>query len=233
MSGMYTQTPAPGASGKFTNSEKLPSPRSGYGSTEIPDLWSAPVQGITIFESSQLSSVSQLGRSHPVSPLRSQISLAQSRDCANVLRNLEIVQTYCTISRLSAQSQDWMHNPEIDAQFPDSKNAQRNLKIAQIPKLHGTSPWLCMEVTPATKVWGLPIRVLHSVSKQKVQPFKLLVIIRLSFHSSPQVCSWPWSYLDGWCHVSRKRVLHSGLSTSRFRREQLCPYWRCRCSVPV
>ena len=40
------------------------------GSREIPDLWSAPVQGNTISESSQLSSVSQLGRSHPVSPLR-------------------------------------------------------------------------------------------------------------------------------------------------------------------
>ena len=90
----------------FTNSEKLPSPLSGYGSREIPDLRSAPVQGITISESSQLSSVSQLRRSHPVSPLRSQIALTQSRDCANVLCNLEIAQTHCAISRLSAQSQD-------------------------------------------------------------------------------------------------------------------------------
>ena len=97
MSGMYTQTPTPGASGKFINSEKLPSPRSGYGSREIPDLWSAPVQGITISEISQLSSVSQLGCSHPVSPLHSQIALAQSRDCANVLCNLKIE---CAISRL-------------------------------------------------------------------------------------------------------------------------------------
>jgi len=40
---------------------------------------------------------------------------AQSRDCVNPLRNLE-----------------------IGAQFPDSKNAQRNLKIAQIPRLRGT-----------------------------------------------------------------------------------------------
>ena len=40
-------------------------------------------------------------------------------------RNLEIAQTYCTISRLGAQ-------------FPDSKNAQCNLKITQIPKLRGT-----------------------------------------------------------------------------------------------
>ena len=108
MSGMYTQTPAPGASGKFANSEKLPSPRSGYGSREIPDLWSTSVQGITVSESSQLSSVSQLGRSHPaVSPLRSQIALALSRDCTSVLRNLEIAQTYCAISRLSAHSRDW------------------------------------------------------------------------------------------------------------------------------
>jgi len=78
MSGMYNQAPAPGASGKFANSDKLPSPRSGYGRREIPDLWSVPVQGITTSESSQLSSVSQLGRSHPVSPLHSQISLVQS-----------------------------------------------------------------------------------------------------------------------------------------------------------
>ena len=106
MSGMYTQTPAPGASGKFANSEKLPSPRSGYGRREIPDVWSAPVQGITISESSQLSSVSQLGRPHPVIPLRSQIALAQSRDFANVLRNSEITQTYCAVSRLAAQTQD-------------------------------------------------------------------------------------------------------------------------------
>ena len=48
-----------------------------------------------------------------ISRLRKRI--VQSRDCANVLRNLE-----------------------IGAQFPDSKNAQRNLEIAQIPKLHGT-----------------------------------------------------------------------------------------------
>jgi len=31
-----------------------------------------------------------------------------------------------------------VHNLEIGAQFPDSKNAQRNLEIAQIPKLRGT-----------------------------------------------------------------------------------------------
>ena len=43
----------------------------------------------------------------PLSPLRSQIALVQSRDCASVLRNLEIAQTYCAISRLSAQSRDW------------------------------------------------------------------------------------------------------------------------------
>ena len=95
MSGMYTQTPAPGASGKFTNSEKLP---LGLGTgTEKSQTCGVPVQGITISESSQLSSVSQLGCSHPVSPLRSQIALAQSRDCANVLRNLKIE---CAISRL-------------------------------------------------------------------------------------------------------------------------------------
>jgi len=31
-----------------------------------------------------------------------------------------------------------VRNLEIGAQFPDSKNAQRNLEIAQIPKLRGT-----------------------------------------------------------------------------------------------
>ena len=37
----------PGTSGRVTNSEKLPSPQSGYGHRETPDLWSAPVQAIT------------------------------------------------------------------------------------------------------------------------------------------------------------------------------------------
>jgi len=87
MSGMYTQAPTPGASGKFANSEKLPSPRSGYGRREIPDLWSAPVQGFTNSESSQLSSVSQLIRSHPVTPLRSQVALMQSSDWHAVLNS--------------------------------------------------------------------------------------------------------------------------------------------------
>ena len=121
MLGMHTQ-PEPGASGKFANLEKLPSPRSGYGRREIPDLWSAPVQGITISESSQLFSVSQLGRSHPVRPLHSQIALAQSRDCINILHRSKIAQMYL----------------EIGTQFQDSENAQRNLEIAQIPRLRGT-----------------------------------------------------------------------------------------------
>ena len=42
-----------------------------------------------------------------------------------------------------------MRNLEIGAQFPDSKNAQRNLEIAQIPKLRGTftqkRAWLWIE----------------------------------------------------------------------------------------
>jgi len=78
-----------------TRRNSLPLGR-GYGRREIPDLWSAPVQGITISESSQLSSISQLGRSHPVSPLRLHIVL-------------KIAQTYCAIPRLTkliAQSQD-------------------------------------------------------------------------------------------------------------------------------
>ena len=33
--------PMPGTSGKFANSEKHPSPQSGYGCRETPDLWSA------------------------------------------------------------------------------------------------------------------------------------------------------------------------------------------------
>jgi len=167
MSAMYTQTPAPGASGMFTNSEKLPSPRSGYGSREIPDLWNAPVQGITISESSQLSSGSQLGRSHPVSPLRSQIALTQSRDCANVLRNLEI------------------------AQFPDSKNAQRNLEIAQIPKLRGTHTYAANEirvVPTQTQPTGIHVNSLRqntykntsiSSSSLSINSISLLFSVRL------------------------------------------------------
>jgi len=35
-----------------------------------------------------------------------------------------------------------VRNLEIDAQFPDSKNAQRNLEIAQIPKLRETHTYV-------------------------------------------------------------------------------------------
>ena len=68
MSGMYTQASAPGASGKFTNSEKLPSPRSGYGLRVILDLWSAPIQGITISESSHHGPIKQ-GQLHSLHSL--------------------------------------------------------------------------------------------------------------------------------------------------------------------
>ena len=50
---------------------------------------------------------------HAISRLRN--AVAQSRDCAALLRNLE-----------------------IGTQFEDSENALRNLEIAHIPKLHGT-----------------------------------------------------------------------------------------------
>ena len=90
MSGMYTQAPTPGASGKFINSEKLPSPQSGYGRREIPYMWSTPVQGITISESSQPSSVSQFGCSHPLAHYVRKLHS----------RNLEIAQMYCAIPRL-------------------------------------------------------------------------------------------------------------------------------------
>ena len=49
----------------------------------------------------------------------------QSWDCAHALCNLEIAHTCYAILRLPAQSRD-------------SENVQRNLKIAQIPRLHGT-----------------------------------------------------------------------------------------------
>ena len=55
---------------------ELPSPRSGYGCRETLEC---PVQGIIISESPQLSSVSQLRHSHPVSLLRSRITLTQSQ----------------------------------------------------------------------------------------------------------------------------------------------------------
>ena len=89
-------------SGKFANSEKLPSPWSGYGHRETPDLWSAPFKGFPNLESSHLSSVCQLRCSHLVIPLRSQIAIEQSRDCANVLQNLRIG---CVISRLARSFQ--------------------------------------------------------------------------------------------------------------------------------
>jgi len=110
-----TQVPHARDFWKFATSEKLPFPRSGYRHRATLDLWSAPVQGITIMESSRRSSVSQLRHSHPVSLLCLQNVLAQSQDCANVL-----------------------HNLKIGIQFPDSENVQHNLEIAQIPRLRGT-----------------------------------------------------------------------------------------------
>ena len=92
-----TQVPHARDFRKFANSKKLPSPQSGYRCRETPNLWSAPIQGFPILESSQLSSVSQLRCSHPVSLWH----------CKLRLRNFKIVQTYCAISGLAAQSQDW------------------------------------------------------------------------------------------------------------------------------
>ena len=57
------------------------------------------------------------------------------------LRDLKISQMYCTIPRLHkcvAQSQNRLRNLEIGTQFRDSENAQCNLEIAQIPRLHKT-----------------------------------------------------------------------------------------------
>ena len=74
---------------------------------------------------------------HPASvPLQ---SLAVSHMAK--VKSSKIVQYVCTISRLCkciAQSQDCLRNLEIGTQFQDSENAQRNLEIAQIPKLRGT-----------------------------------------------------------------------------------------------
>ena len=47
------------------------------------------------------------------------------------VKSSKIVQTYCAISEL-------LRNLEIGTQFRDSKNALRNVEIAQIPKLRGT-----------------------------------------------------------------------------------------------
>ena len=57
------------------------------------------------------------------------------------VKSSKIAQYVCAISRLHkriAQSQDCLRNLEIGTQFQDSKNALRNLEIAQIPKLRGT-----------------------------------------------------------------------------------------------
>ena len=66
--------------------------------------------------------------------------VAQSRHCASVLRNLDIVQVYCAISR--------SHN--YSAQSRDSENAQHNLEIAQIPRLRGTYDNVYMKIANCT-----------------------------------------------------------------------------------
>ena len=63
------------------------------------------------------------------------ISSSQSPDCTSVLHILEIVQDL----------RNFLRNLEIGTQFPDSENAQHNLKIAQIPKLHGTYSYMYMQ----------------------------------------------------------------------------------------
>ena len=57
--------------------------------------------------------------------IRRMLWFTLSRDCAHVLYNFKIAHTCYAIQRLPAQSQD-------------SVTAQRNLEIAQIPRLHGT-----------------------------------------------------------------------------------------------
>jgi len=60
------------------------------------------------------------------------------------LRDLEIAHQCCAISRLhtgAVQSQDCVNlvrNLKMCTQFPDSENAQRNLKFVQIPRLRRT-----------------------------------------------------------------------------------------------
>ena len=116
MSGIYTQAPAPGASGKFANSEKLPSPRLGMGAERsqtcgVPPFKASP--SLKVLNSLLLvSSDALIPLAHHVRKLRS--------------RNLEIAQTYC-----APQSRDCanaLRNLKIGAQFQDSKNAQRDLE---------------------------------------------------------------------------------------------------------
>ena len=74
----------------------------------------------------------------------------QSRDCAQALRNHEIAHMWFTQSRDCAQAlcnHEIAHTcytiPRLPAQSRDSENAQRDLKIAQIPRLRGTYTLLC------------------------------------------------------------------------------------------
>ena len=84
--------------GKFTNSEKLHSPWSGYGRREIPDLWSAPFKASPsrkVLNSLLLVSLDTLTQlAHYIRKLRScnlKIGM-QFQDSENEQRNLEIVQ---------------------------------------------------------------------------------------------------------------------------------------------
>jgi len=94
----YTQGPAPGTSGKFANSEKLSSPRSrlGTGSERsqtcgVPPFMASPSWRV-------LNSL----------PIVSSDTLTSLVHCIHKLHtcNPKIVQTYCAVSRLAAQSLD-------------------------------------------------------------------------------------------------------------------------------
>ena len=72
--------------------------------------WSAPIQSFTGAESTHLSYVSQLKRSHSTSLLCSRIVLAQSRDCKSVLHNLEIGMQFPDSDNDAAQSRDFANS---------------------------------------------------------------------------------------------------------------------------
>ena len=165
MSGMYTQAPAPGASATRGNSLSF---GLGMGAESSHTCRMPPFKG-----SSSRRALNYL-------PLVSSdaLTLLVCYIWKLHLRNLEIAQTPCAISRLRkhlVQSQDWLHNLKIGTQFPVSENAQCNLKVVQIPRLCGA-----YTLNPFnSKLW-------RSYTTWLVKP---ILLPRVSTYISPSIAS--------------------------------------------
>ena len=112
----------------------MPAKITGY--TVSQDIWNTYARYIYMFRAIWEFAQSQDCVAHSQNPpeVAFQSSSVSTVVCMRNLCNLKIAHNSCAISRsrnYNAQSRDWK-------QSQVSENAQRNLEIAQIPRLRGT-----------------------------------------------------------------------------------------------